>query len=155
MSVEQDTKRCGEMSRIIAFRRRSWAGFLNDQRKQTAIASTPSATSRLIAASASFSFSGTTTSPKQSTRSDTPSIRRLGTIGEGFWLDGKCTTFAMSRDDTPREPRMMWIASSWPRVVISPTFAPFLWIRSEEHTSELQSLRHLVCRLLLEKKKNK
>src|SRR5205814_9754086 len=26
-------------------------------------------------------------------------------------------------------------------------------IRSEEHTSELQSLRHLVCRLLLEKKK--
>src|SRR5258705_10124809 len=28
-------------------------------------------------------------------------------------------------------------------------------IRSEEHTSELQSLRHLVCRLLLEKKKKK
>src|SRR5437899_4713933 len=27
-------------------------------------------------------------------------------------------------------------------------------LRSEEHTSELQSLRHLVCRLLLEKKKN-
>src|SRR5262245_63695366 len=27
-----------------------------------------------------------------------------------------------------------------------------LSIRSEEHTSELQSLRHLVCRLLLEKK---
>src|SRR2546422_5011107 len=29
-----------------------------------------------------------------------------------------------------------------------------LW-RSEEHTSELQSRLHLVCRLLLEKKKNK
>src|SRR5947199_497788 len=32
----------------------------------------------------------------------------------------------------------------------------FGWVRmgrSEEHTSELQSLRHLVCRLLLEKKK--
>src|SRR5258705_7268131 len=29
------------------------------------------------------------------------------------------------------------------------------WNRSEEHTSELQSLRHLVCRLLLEKKKKK
>src|SRR5437899_4256041 len=28
-------------------------------------------------------------------------------------------------------------------------------VRSEEHTSELQSLRHLVCRLLLEKKKQK
>src|SRR5437899_7281818 len=26
-------------------------------------------------------------------------------------------------------------------------------MRSEEHTSELRSLRHLVCRLLLEKKK--
>src|SRR5216684_9093396 len=33
------------------------------------------------------------------------------------------------------------------------TIAPFL--RSEEHTSELQSRLHLVCRLLLEKKKKK
>src|SRR5690554_7315881 len=31
----------------------------------------------------------------------------------------------------------------------------FAGIRSEEHTSELQSRPHLVCRLLLEKKKNK
>src|SRR5205814_10443119 len=30
-------------------------------------------------------------------------------------------------------------------------FALFATSRSEEHTSELQSLRHLVCRLLLEK----
>src|SRR5688572_32666900 len=29
------------------------------------------------------------------------------------------------------------------------------WPRSEEHTSELQSQSNLVCRLLLEKKKNK
>src|SRR5205809_6247633 len=29
------------------------------------------------------------------------------------------------------------------------------WLRSEEHTSELQSRLHLVCRLLLEKKKKK
>src|SRR5687767_15639638 len=29
------------------------------------------------------------------------------------------------------------------------------WHRSEEHTSELQSLAYLVCRLLLEKKKKK
>src|SRR3712207_7208231 len=28
------------------------------------------------------------------------------------------------------------------------------WQRSEEHTSELQSRQYLVCRLLLEKKKN-
>src|SRR5258708_13859005 len=35
-------------------------------------------------------------------------------------------------------------------------FIPFFWcipVRSEEHTSELQSPDHLVCRLLLEKKK--
>src|ERR1035438_10749886 len=32
--------------------------------------------------------------------------------------------------------------------------APMDTYRSEEHTSELQSLRHLVCRLLLEKKEN-
>src|SRR5256885_9124575 len=30
----------------------------------------------------------------------------------------------------------------------------FAWKRSEEHTSELQSPCNLVCRLLLEKKKN-
>src|SRR5437016_9493503 len=29
------------------------------------------------------------------------------------------------------------------------------FLRSEEHTSELQSLTNLVCRLLLEKKKNR
>src|SRR5258705_8368604 len=32
---------------------------------------------------------------------------------------------------------------------------PYAAPRSEEHTSELQSLRHLVCRLLLEKKKHR
>src|SRR5262245_63932049 len=43
-----------------------------------------------------------------------------------------------------------------PAVVLSFVIAGFacgLAGRSEEHTSELQSLRHLVCRLLLEKKK--
>src|SRR5690554_7105301 len=33
--------------------------------------------------------------------------------------------------------------------------AIFIRVRSEEHTSELQSRPHLVCRLLLEKKKKK
>src|SRR5690625_5583288 len=33
--------------------------------------------------------------------------------------------------------------------------ASIIVARSEEHTSELQSRGHLVCRLLLEKKKNK
>src|SRR5438046_8059686 len=35
------------------------------------------------------------------------------------------------------------------------TFGTGKWHRSEEHTSELQSLTNLVCRLLLEKKKKK
>src|SRR2546425_7247552 len=38
----------------------------------------------------------------------------------------------------------------WPRLQRSPITA-----RSEEHTSELQSLAYLVCRLLLEKKNNR
>src|SRR2546429_5581020 len=40
-------------------------------------------------------------------------------------------------------------APSWPRSTDA-----VKW-RSEEHTSELQSRLHLVCRLLLEKKNNK
>src|SRR5437899_8485565 len=40
------------------------------------------------------------------------------------------------------------------RILVGPgAMAVLLSGRSEEHTSELQSLRHLVCRLLLEKKK--
>src|SRR5258705_663981 len=46
------------------------------------------------------------------------------------------------------------------RIDSAPRHLPSYWRvtfhhppRSEEHTSELQSLRHLVCRLLLEKKK--
>src|SRR5258705_7742638 len=43
----------------------------------------------------------------------------------------------------------------WPVLAVA-TFLEILKPgRSEEHTSELQSLRHLVCRLLLEKKKQK
>src|SRR5205814_6688277 len=38
---------------------------------------------------------------------------------------------------------------------VDPTLKACQATRSEEHTSELQSLRHLVCRLLLEKKKKK
>src|SRR5258708_40295281 len=41
------------------------------------------------------------------------------------------------------------------RVGTEPEMKPGLRLRSEEHTSELQSPDHLVCRLLLEKKKKK
>src|SRR3989441_5709534 len=63
-------------------------------------------------------------------RSDGPDIR-FETDGFGpvtdCWIDGKKTNFARWLTDTK--------------------------VRSEEHTSELQSLAYLVCRLLLEKKK--
>src|SRR3712207_8018877 len=41
------------------------------------------------------------------------------------------------------------IARNHPNAPTSPTLTP---LRSEEHTSELQSRQYLVCRLLLEKK---
>src|SRR5207244_11766380 len=44
---------------------------------------------------------------------------------------------------------------SQPRWSISPPSSAETASRSEEHTSELQSPDHLVCRLLLEKKKQK
>src|SRR2546423_5552869 len=49
-----------------------------------------------------------------------------------------------------------WGCHSYPAFLKSPINAFFLVIskRSEEHTSELQSLAYLVCRLLLEKKKH-
>src|SRR5437762_14383752 len=49
-----------------------------------------------------------------------------------------------------RRPRKRRSAPSWPNA--SPISRRS---RSEEHTSELQSPMYLVCRLLLEKKKNK
>src|SRR2546430_14459313 len=39
--------------------------------------------------------------------------------------------------------------------LVQRTDCPAAMVRSEEHTSELQSQSNLVCRLLLEKKKNK
>src|SRR5437899_7114062 len=53
------------------------------------------------------------------------------------------------------------VAGTARRVMLASCFSPALKTSpalepssgSEEHTSELQSLRHLVCRLLLEKKK--
>src|SRR5205814_6857037 len=60
-------------------------------------------------------------------------------------------------DTTTRQP---WLGlssarscSAWIATLPTLRFATSGTARSEEHTSELQSLRHIVCRLLLEKKK--
>src|SRR2546425_8678159 len=50
------------------------------------------------------------------------------------------------RHELPRQPRQV-------RVLHHRLSRPLPGDRSEEHTSELQSLAYLVCRLLLEKKK--
>src|SRR2546422_1636221 len=53
---------------------------------------------------------------------------------------------------TRRESRVSpWTRSSGPRTATDTRAG--VTMRSEEHTSELQSRLHLVCRLLLEKKK--
>src|SRR2546422_8536444 len=64
---------------------------------------------------------------------------------------------ARALDDLHRLPdlrrlfrRGFFYAESGPRAYT----AAGSFLRSEEHTSELQSRLHLVCRLLLEKKKN-
>src|SRR2546425_7136952 len=51
-----------------------------------------------------------------------------------------------------REPRNADLAADVPELLVE-QLARVLGNRSEEHTSELQSLAYLVCRLLLEKKK--
>src|SRR5947209_17379117 len=52
------------------------------------------------------------------------------------------------RSQVQAEPRTGWKYGR--RLLLDARFGP----RSEEHTSELQSRQYLVCRLLLEKKKN-
>src|SRR5438552_14641113 len=56
-----------------------------------------------------------------------------------------------------RTARLRCICTSAARRLLSdtPNIFTITFARSEEHTSELQSPDHLVCRLLLEKKKNK
>src|SRR5438445_9124866 len=63
------------------------------------------------------------------------------------------TTLFRSASLTPR--RLIWWTSlARPCTASLNRFAPNV-LRSEEHTSELQSRQYLVCRLLLEKKKKK
>src|SRR5690349_23373797 len=52
-------------------------------------------------------------------------------------------------------PALMLISPSWKVGVLPQSATGITAARSEEHTSELQSRRDLVCRLLLEKKKKK
>src|SRR5439155_26973471 len=52
-----------------------------------------------------------------------------------------------------RESNAMVTSAAFPKRETPSMPTRFAMVRSEEHTSELQSRGHLVCRLLLEKKK--
>src|SRR5256884_3416936 len=88
-------------------------------------------------------------------------------LSTAFWMqdDHRATTEAVGNalDSQPRQRNYCpsLFPAQWPlgrilgttrRWLISGRFFTYKF-RSEEHTSELQSRLHLVCRLLLEKKK--
>src|SRR3712207_7421005 len=61
-----------------------------------------------------------------------------------------CSTLPRARASScPRPPSSVWLAIT---SFASPSIDPLSVVRSEEHTSELQSRQYLVCRLLLDKK---
>src|SRR5256714_8881504 len=62
------------------------------------------------------------------------------------------TTLFRSCRPRPRPPRLARVRRPLPRAALPAPQADADRLRSEEHTSELQSLAYLVCRLLLEKK---
>src|SRR5262245_62307889 len=73
---------------------------------------------------------------------------RGGTLRERMVWRAVIACDATTTGSMARSGRAPW--AERPLIVMSRSSAAE---RSEEHTSELQSLRHLVCRLLLEKKK--
>src|SRR5439155_8408917 len=112
---------------------------------------------RATAACACSSSSASTSTSCTASILKCPSPTNLARLG-GFRKRGKSATWACRRS--------RWVRSSGPgrscrssrsRTAIAPptasTRASSTTARSEEHTSELQSRGHLVCRLLLEKKK--
>src|SRR5690625_6508661 len=71
------------------------------------------------------------------------------------------TLFRSERTILVRVSFSRWVSASRKRIISPSDSSPSCWQahdfpshRSEEHTSELQSRGHLVCRLLLEKKKS-
>src|SRR5256884_4528302 len=88
------------------------------------------------------------------------SSRRRHTRCSRDWSSDVCSSDLVLAPPRPRVSRGLGIASGagqlrHPQNSGSTEVAKTPWaLRSEEHTSELQSRLHLVCRLLLEKKIN-
>src|SRR2546425_1764692 len=69
---------------------------------------------------------------------------------------GPSVTFTLPAKPVATLPSASWAVTCTAGVIAAPADALVgCTLRSEEHTSELQSLAYLVCRLLLEKKKKK
>src|SRR3712207_8122332 len=71
-----------------------------------------------------------------------------------FWWEGAAEAIGVAKEQFPQS-RVVLVG---PYATLAPAHAAEHTaadeIRSEEHTSELQSRQYLVCRLLLEKKKS-
>src|SRR5690625_5499198 len=84
--------------------------------------------------------------------------RLKGQNGKQYWrsLDELAETEEFQsflHEEFPRQAAPL--EGTWKRRDFMKLLGASLALRSEEHTSELQSRGHLVCRLLLEKKKTK
>src|SRR2546422_8518515 len=87
---------------------------------------------------------------------DRRSERNLGQISCSFQadqFDGSSDRCGSRCDNSYCSRHCLWRILRWRGVDNVNSLAVFC-LRSEEHTSELQSRLHLVCRLLLEKKKH-
>src|ERR1035441_3482749 len=75
----------------------------------------------------------------------------LSILGNALSVLGQSTIIEQARIGSPQTNNVDFVFSGFTTTTTSDhSSAPGL-VRSEEHTSELQSLRHLVCRLLLDK----
>src|SRR5690606_39887416 len=107
--------------------------------------------SSMLSRAACSPTSGLAPAPRPSVR-DTPNWILLGT--ELFCRAWE--SVLQITKSTPLIPALnMWLMALLPPPPTPITFMTLLlFLRSEEHTSELQSRENLVCRLLLEKKKH-
>src|SRR5256885_3960314 len=81
------------------------------------------------------------------------SSRRRHTRLQGDWSSDVCSSDLGPRIREKHQQLGVYVAPTLPLAMADP--GRVRQIRSEEHTSELQSPCNLVCRLLLEKKKEK
>src|SRR5687767_15299837 len=83
-------------------------------------------------------------------------FRSLNSRFYNFYLDQPMSSLTVQIFNYATGPFEVEHAMAWAAtlILVATILLINILVRSEEHTSELQSLAYLVCRLLLEKKKN-